>query len=78
MDIVQIKQKLPVGKGLRWFLAVDGSIVEGHGFTSKTAASEWIYAFGEYLDWRAGFVFRIKGLNVNLEIVDKTGKRARP
>lgn len=48
------------------------------GFSSKGAASEWIDAFDRRLDWRAGFVFRLRGDNVDMTIVNRAGEKARP
>jgi hypothetical protein len=72
-------QNAPVTTGARWFVrqgGKNGQVELGKGFASKKQASEWINDFGGKLDWRAGFVFRLKGDTVDSEIVDRAGKRA--
>lgn len=46
------------------------------GFRSKLDAENWISNLGS-LDWRAGFVFRLRGDSVDTEIVDRNGVIAR-
>ena len=48
------------------------------GFRSKQDANNWINAFGERLDWRAGFTFRLKGDTTHMEIVSRQGDVAKP
>ncbi|HEK4047852.1 hypothetical protein [Pseudomonas aeruginosa] len=47
------------------------------GFRSKLDASNWINAFGERLDWRAGFTFKLKGDTIHMEIVSRQGDVAK-
>lgn len=62
----------------KWFLKRGESVELSRGFSSKSAASEWINALGRRLDWRAGFVFRLRGEKVDMSIVDRNGVEARP
>jgi hypothetical protein len=46
------------------------------GFKSKDEASSWIDGLGCRLDWRAGFVARLRGEDTNIEIVYRQGQVA--
>ena len=60
----------------RWFVR-QGSITRlDRGFRSKEEASAWIDSFDFRLDWRVGFLFRLRGDNADIEIVDRYGNRA--
>lgn len=61
---------IPVQKRTILFVRRDGKLLDG-GFKSKAEANEWIYSLD--LDWRAGFVFKIKGDTTDMQIVNKSG-----
>lgn len=63
-------------KGCRWFLRVGATTTFSKGFKSKKAASEWISSLGYKLDWRVGYLFRLKGSSYDCEIVDRRGNKA--
>jgi hypothetical protein len=70
-------QNIPLKpKGCRWFVKRSATTWFNRGFRSKSDASNWINGHGPALDWRSGFVFRLKGCDEDIEIVDRTGKRA--
>jgi hypothetical protein len=71
-------EEVPLGTGLRWFVKRGPKIVLSRGFASKADASAWIAELGERLDWRAGFVFRLRGDNTDMEIVNRHGIVANP
>ena len=71
------QQDFIVDSGARWFLSQNGTIDKSRGFTSKDYASLWIESLGREVDWRAGFIFRLRGANIDLEIVSSKGVRAR-
>lgn len=48
--------------------------VPGAAFPSRLEADEWIMLHRKDLDWRAGYVFRLKGLRLDIAIVDTHGK----
>lgn len=57
--------------------AKDGLVDCAKGFSSKKGASEWIDSHGRSLDWRVGFLFRLRGATHDHEIVDIDGKSVR-
>lgn len=61
----------------RWFVNHGArTYFDTRGFRSKQEASDWIDAFGSALDWRAGFVFRLKGDDTDTRIVNRRGEVA--
>lgn len=71
------QQEFIVDSGARWFLSESGKIDKSRGFTSKDYASLWIESLGREVDWRAGFIFRLRGGRNDLEIVSAKGVRAK-
>ena len=61
----------------RWFVRRGATTRFDRGFRSKGDASNWINAFGSRLDWRVGFLFRLRGDDADIEIVDRQGNRAQ-
>ena len=71
-------EEIPAQPKPLWFLK-RGEVVElTRGFSSKGAADDWIVALGRRLDWRVGFVFRLRGDTVDMSIVNRRGEKARP
>jgi hypothetical protein len=70
--------EVPQQARARWFIKRGDTVEFSRGFSSKGAASEWIANLGRRLDWRAGFVFRLRGDNVDMFIVDRDGVTAKP
>lgn len=70
---------IPLQSNCRWFVrrADTGLADTARGFRSKDAASAWIDSFGQRLDWRAGFTFRLKGDTTHMEIVSRNGEPAK-
>ena len=71
-------QDAPVTSGARWFVRQGGKTQLNKGFASKKQADEWVKDFGHRLDWRVGFLFRLRGDTVDSEIVNRNGVRAQP
>lgn len=69
-------ESIPVQKRCRWFVKRGPTTWFDRGFRSKSDASNWIDAHGSHLDWRCGFVFRLRGEPTDIEIVDRMGNRA--
>jgi hypothetical protein len=67
---VRAKAKLSLKRG--------GDVIADRGFGSKKEAHLWIESMGRRLDWRAGYIFRLRGLNQDLEIIDREGNRITP
>lgn len=61
----------------RWFVSRGSTADLTRGFSSKKAASDWIDGLGRRVDWRAGYVFRFRGDNVDMSIVDAGGNLAK-
>ena len=63
--------------GLRYFVRVGATTRGDRGFRSLDAADAFlvraIAAHG--LDWRVGWLVRLRGLEVDVEIVDRKGAR---
>ena len=66
------------GPGLRWFIRRGASTYYNFGFRTKARANAWIELHGGALDWRAGYIFRLVGDPVDVEIVSRYGKVAQP
>jgi hypothetical protein len=60
----------------KWFVQREGAVDMTRGFSSKASADAWIKGFGRRLDWRAGYVFRLRGDTAEMTIVDRNGKKA--
>lgn len=58
----------------RAFLQVNKELIPGANFASRDSADAWIMRHRSIMDWRAGYVFRLKGLNQDIAIVDIHGK----
>lgn len=71
------QQDFLVTSKARWFLKQGDQIHTSKGFTSKDCASLWIDSLGSKVDWRAGFVFRMKGGTEDLSIVSRSGQCAK-
>lgn len=69
---------IPAQKRRRLFVKRGSIVWQDRGFSSKSEADNWINNFGRALDWRAGFVFRLRGDDTDIEIVDRQGNRVRP
>jgi hypothetical protein len=70
--------QVPSQNKCRWFIKHGATTRYDRGFRSKAQADAWISAFGKDIDWRAGFVFRLKGLNADISVVDRKGQLAKP
>ena len=68
---------VPLQGNCRWFVRRGEIVKYGRGFRSKQDASHWIEAFGERLDWRAGFTFKLKDDSIHMEIVNRQGELAK-
>ncbi len=70
--------EVPTQSGARWFLERQGQVYTAGGFRSKSEASDWIDSLGRSrLDWRAGFVFKLRGDVGEMKIVDRHGVVAK-
>jgi len=65
------------GPGLRWFIRRGATTWFNRGFRTKARANAWISMHGHALDWRAGYLFRLRGDARDVEIVDRHGNVAR-
>lgn len=65
------------GPGLRWFIKRGATTWFNRGFRTKARASDWINDHGPALDWRCGYVFRLRGDPRDIDIVDRHGNVAR-
>ncbi|MBK6616345.1 hypothetical protein [Ottowia sp.] len=65
------------GPGLRYFIKRGSTTWYSVGFKSKSAASAWVDSHGDALDWRAGFVFRLRGDARDVLIVNRQGELAK-
>ena len=71
------QQDFLVESNKRWFLSSNGVMDQSRGFVSKKYASLWINSLGYELDWRAGYIFRLKDANQDIEVVSSKGARAK-
>lgn len=74
-------QAMDEGPGLRWFVLRDGALpFPDRGFKTKARASAWIDAHAEAheLDWRVGYLFRLRGDPRDVSIVDRHRNIANP
>lgn len=65
-------ESIPIQSRCRWFVQRGATTKFDRGFRSKQDANNWINSFTN-LDWRAGFVFRLRGDNIDMSIVDRNG-----
>lgn len=70
--------EVPQEPRAKWFIQRGATTKYNRGFSSKASASAWIANLGHRLDWRAGFVFRLRADTVDMSIVDRAGKIAKP
>lgn len=69
--------EVPQQDRCRWFVRLGAQTMFDRGFRSKDEASGWLDKFGRRLDWRAGFVARLRGDSKDIEIVDRAGQVAK-
>jgi hypothetical protein len=69
--------EVPIQTGCRWFVKHGDVTRCDRGFKSKVEANDWIAKFGHRLDWRAGYVLRLRGDKQDISIVDKAGQVAK-
>jgi hypothetical protein len=69
--------EVPLQDKCRWFVRRGEMTNLTRGFRSKDEASAWVNSFGRRLDWRAGYVFRLRGDGVEMSIVDRHSKVAK-
>ena len=59
---------------LRWVLKRGATTYHERGFRNKQDVRDWIESLGERIDWRVGFVFRLKGDDCDMSFVDRNGE----
>lgn len=69
--------EVPMQSGCRWFVRHGATTRFDRGFRSKNDASNWIDAMTSRLEWRAGFVFRLRSDYADVAIVDREGNIAK-
>lgn len=69
--------EVPQQDRCRWFVRYGAKTVFDRGFRSKEEAGSWIKGFGHRVDWQAGYVFRLRGDNQDIAIVDRQGTIAK-
>ena len=62
------------GPGLRYFVKRGAATWYSTGFKTKSAASDWIDSHGRDLDWRVGYLFRLRGDARDVQIVNRKGE----
>ena len=62
----------------RWFVRYGARTWFDRGFRSKEQASQWIEELGESVDWRVGYMFRLKGHEFDASIVNRRGEVCKP
>lgn len=70
--------QVPEQDKCRWFIKNGDNVRYDRGFRSKAEADAWIADLGRALDWRAGFVFRLRGGTADISVVDRNGVLAKP
>lgn len=65
------------GPGLRWFIQRGATTWFNRGFKTKAQADAWIADHGHALDWRVGYLFRLRGDRQDVQIVDRHGRPPR-
>lgn len=68
--------EVPLHERSRWFVRYGAKTVFERGFRSKDEAISWLDNLGRRLDWRAGFVARLRGDDKDIAIVDRKGQVA--
>ena len=66
---------IPIQKYCRWFVRHGDETFFDRGFKTKEEASQWID--GCKLDWRVGFLFRLRGDTKESKIVNSRGIPAK-
>lgn len=64
---------VPADARANYFVRVGKKVLEGIGFRTMLQADEWIGLHRGDFDWRGGNVFRLKGLRLDIAIVDREG-----
>jgi hypothetical protein len=59
----------------RWLIKYGDAVLENIGFYTKSEVEEWIEKHD--LEWRVAYLFRIKGDDKVIEIIDKNGKQPK-
>lgn len=59
-------------KGARWFVRYGPTTKFTRGFRTKAEASRWINEL-DHLDWRVGYMFRLKGDEYEVCVVSRKG-----
>lgn len=62
------------GDGLRYFIRRGATTWYSVGFRTKHDAGLWIDSHGDALDWRAGYLFRLRGDARDVQIVTRKGE----
>jgi hypothetical protein len=70
--------EVPQQPRARLFVKRGDTVDFTRGFSSKDAANTWITELGRRLDWRAGYVFRLRGDTSDMHIVDRQGVTIKP
>lgn len=65
------------GPGLRWFIQRGATTWFNRGFKTKARASVWIADHGDAIDWRCGWMFKLRGDAHEVKIVDRNGQPPR-
>lgn len=78
LPLSNVLTDVPPRAGCRWFVRRGSETPTDRGFRSKAEASSWIESLGRRIDWRVGFLFRLRGDTLDIEIVDRHGQRAQP
>lgn len=67
-------QSASSGPGLRLFIRYGTTTWYSVGFKTRLEASEWIDSHGRALDWRVGYLFRLRGDSKDIQIVKCNGE----
>lgn len=70
-------QHADTGPGLRWFIRRGATTWFDRGFKTKARASAWIADHGPAIDWRCGYLFRLRGDSRDVQIVSRRGEPVR-
>jgi hypothetical protein len=68
---------VPLQDRCRWFVRYGAKTMFDRGFRSKDEANDWIDGLGRRLDWRSGFVARLRGDDKDIVVVDRKGQIAK-
>jgi hypothetical protein len=69
-------QDFLVEEKAKWFLRTNNITISAKGFTTKLYAALWIESLGDRVDWRDGYVFRLKDGVENIEVISIDGQAA--